>query len=488
MQKQAPNLPRIATMVIFALSCFGLLLFLWLSFGGAVPLKPHGYRLQVSIPASTLLADEADVRVAGVSVGKVVSKALDPAGNRTIATIELSPKFAPLRSDARAILRQKTLLGETYVELTPGTAAAKWLPENGRLANAQVQPAVTLDDIFQALDPTTRAAFRTWQQDLAKGDLNRGQNFSDFLGNLPTFAAQASDVLNTLDTQSRAVQQLVRNTGTVFAALTQNEGQLRSLITSSEQAFNATASQNTALSQSFQIFPTFLNESKATLARLQTFAFNTKPLIDELRPPLRDLGPTFVDTRRLAPYLRSFLLNLDQLTTASKTGLPALQQILDGARPLLGALGPFTEQFNPILQFLQLYQKEVIQFLNGSSGVKATTLSTGTIGQPTTPGPAHYLRQFGPLGIEALGIWPVRPPGNRGNAYFPPNSLSQGATAIANLMEPSFDCKNTPTGGPVPTNTSPLGGAPACFTDPPYLFQGKLAKVPQLVPNNYSKP
>ncbi|MDX6650041.1 MAG: hypothetical protein QOJ97_1992, partial [Solirubrobacteraceae bacterium] len=38
MQKQAPSVGRILTMVLFALSCFGLLLFLWLAFGGASPL------------------------------------------------------------------------------------------------------------------------------------------------------------------------------------------------------------------------------------------------------------------------------------------------------------------------------------------------------------------------------------------------------------------------------------------------------------------
>ena len=42
MQKQAPSLGRILTMAVFALSCIGLLLFLWLSFGGAIPLKPKG--------------------------------------------------------------------------------------------------------------------------------------------------------------------------------------------------------------------------------------------------------------------------------------------------------------------------------------------------------------------------------------------------------------------------------------------------------------
>src|SRR5213083_1033808 len=123
MQKQAPSLGRILTMVLFALSCFGLLLFLWLSFGGPIPLKPKGYRVKVSFPEATQLGLEADVRVAGVSVGKVVKKDVDPAHpNRTVATLELNKRFAPLASNARAILRQKTLLGETYVELTPGNA------------------------------------------------------------------------------------------------------------------------------------------------------------------------------------------------------------------------------------------------------------------------------------------------------------------------------------------------------------------------------
>src|SRR5207249_7224520 len=88
MQKQAPSLGRILTMVLFALSCFGLLLFLWLSFGGSIPLEPQKYRIKVAFPEATQLGLEADVRVAGVSVGKVVGKELDPkGGNRTLATL-----------------------------------------------------------------------------------------------------------------------------------------------------------------------------------------------------------------------------------------------------------------------------------------------------------------------------------------------------------------------------------------------------------------
>src|SRR5215208_2238599 len=132
MQKQAPSFFRILTMVLFALSCFGLMLFLWLSFGGAIPLKPKGYQFEVAFPEATQLAVEADVRVAGVEVGKVREKRLDSKDpNRTIATIELDRRYAPIASDARATLRFKTLLGETYVDLTTGSRSAPAIPEGG---------------------------------------------------------------------------------------------------------------------------------------------------------------------------------------------------------------------------------------------------------------------------------------------------------------------------------------------------------------------
>src|SRR3954454_16869464 len=119
MVKDAPSIGKIAAMVLFALSCFGLLLFLWLACGGSVPLKPEGYRFHTSFAEAWQLSTEADVRISGVPVGKVKTIEPDKQTGRSDVTIELQSRYAPLPSDARAILRQKTLLGETYVELTP---------------------------------------------------------------------------------------------------------------------------------------------------------------------------------------------------------------------------------------------------------------------------------------------------------------------------------------------------------------------------------
>src|ERR687888_2723175 len=105
MQKQAPSVGRILVAVGFALSCFGLLLFLWITFGGPTPFKAQSYRFTADFTEAVTLAKEAEVREGGVTVGKVKSLSLPPKGNATEVTIELDPKYAPIPQNTRAILR-----------------------------------------------------------------------------------------------------------------------------------------------------------------------------------------------------------------------------------------------------------------------------------------------------------------------------------------------------------------------------------------------
>src|SRR4051812_17332508 len=139
-------------MIVFALSCFGLVIFLWLSFGGPIPLKPQQYRLKVDVPEAATLANEADVRMSGITIGRVKSKELDKGGVATKVTLNIDPKYAPVPRDAKFILRQKTLLGETYVELSPGNPDKGYLDDGGTIPNKSIEPTVELDEIFSAFD------------------------------------------------------------------------------------------------------------------------------------------------------------------------------------------------------------------------------------------------------------------------------------------------------------------------------------------------
>src|SRR5215212_7226171 len=281
MQKAAPSFGRIAIMAGFALSCFGLLLFLWLAFGGTIPLNPKGYRFTASFAEATQLATEADVRISGVPVGKVKTIEPDKKTGRSIVVIELDSRYAPLPSDARAILRQKTLLGETYVELTPGSKDAPTVPEGGSLSASQVSDTVQLDEIFRTFDADTRAAFQTWMQEQAKGIGNYGRDINDALGNLAPFAEDTARLVDILNRQQGAVRGLIANTGVVFDALSERGGQLRSLIENSNRVFGTTASRDEQLKEAFRALPTFESESRQTLDRLAEFAQTTDPLITQ---------------------------------------------------------------------------------------------------------------------------------------------------------------------------------------------------------------
>ena len=50
MQKQAPSIGRILVAAGFTLSCFGLILFLWIAFGGLDSLSAKSYRITAYFP------------------------------------------------------------------------------------------------------------------------------------------------------------------------------------------------------------------------------------------------------------------------------------------------------------------------------------------------------------------------------------------------------------------------------------------------------
>ena len=178
MIKETPSVGRIAAMILFTFSCVGILLFLWLSFGGAIPLKPQSYRFSAKIAEAPTLAEEADVRMAGVNIGKVKTKELDKGGARTIVEMEVNPDFAPVAKDSKVILRQKTLLGESYIEVAPGHRrlngpADNMLEDGGTLPVSQVEDTVELDEIFSAFDSDTRARVQDLDQGAGRRDQGR---------------------------------------------------------------------------------------------------------------------------------------------------------------------------------------------------------------------------------------------------------------------------------------------------------------------------
>ena len=425
MNKHTPPASRIFAMVLFALSCFGILIYLWLVFGGALPLKPEGYRVNVSVPEAATLTLEGDVRISGVNVGKVKTKELAPGSNRVTATLEIDGKYAPIPADTRVMLRQKTLLGETYVELSPGSRSGPKVPDGGTLAAARVSPAVELDEIFRAFDPKTRQAFQSWMDQQGRAIYRNGADLNDALGNLAPFAEDTADVLKILHEEKGDVRRLVRGTGEVFSALTERSGQLRDLIANSNRVFETTAARDQELADTFRVLPTFLAESRRTLTRVTAFAEDTDPLVTQLRPWARELSPTLIQLRGLAPDLKALFRDVGPLVTVSRRGLPALERFLDETKPLLAQVDPFLRQLNPILRHIGLYRRELVAFF--ALDAAATQASDTPAGADS---PVHYLRTSNPVNPENLAAYPARISTNRANPYLEPGGYGKLATGL----------------------------------------------------------
>jgi phospholipid/cholesterol/gamma-HCH transport system substrate-binding protein len=444
--KQTPSVGRILAMAVFALSCFGILIFLWLNFGGSVPLQPEGYRARVQFPEATQLAQEADVRISGVGVGRV--KSVEPNENTglTDTVIEIDSRYAPIPRDTRAILRLKTLLGETYVELTPGTRGAD-LRDGGTLPAGQVAETVELDEILRTFDPDTRRQFSVWLDQQGRAAQGQAREINDALALLTPFAEETDDVLEVLRAQGGATRRLVRDTGVVFEALTERRGQLRELISNSNRVWDSVAARDAELADTFRVFPTFLRESRATTERVTEFALETNPLVSQLRPAARQLSPTLIDLDRLAPDLRGFFEDLDPLVRVARRGLPATERVLDNTRPILARVDPFLRQLTPIVDYLGLYRREIASFFaNDSAATQA--LGSGFSGSD----PVHYLRVMNPLNPEIIAGYPNRLATSRSNPYTHPGAYDRLARGEPLPVFGSYLCTSNPTPPPPAPN------------------------------------
>src|ERR1700683_2593106 len=105
MVTQAPKRTAVFVAIAFALSCVGLIIFVWTQFGGTIPFSAQGYRVKALFSETGLLVPNADVRVAGVNVGKVAN--VQAQGVDSLVTLNIDHQYAPIPKDTEAILREK---------------------------------------------------------------------------------------------------------------------------------------------------------------------------------------------------------------------------------------------------------------------------------------------------------------------------------------------------------------------------------------------
>jgi virulence factor Mce-like protein len=455
----APRRSAVATAILFSLSCFGLILYVWLNLGGSVPFAAKGYRFHVLFTQASQLYPNAQARIAGVNVGRVM--AVGRHGVYTDATIELDPQYAPLRRDARAILRQKTLLGEMFVALTPGSRSAPAIPDGGTLSRSQVEPIQPLDQVINSFDAPTRARFREMLLGLSTTTSGAGAGeLNSALGDAGPAAARLDDLVSTLDSQGTALQGLVRDTGTVLQAVSARQGDLQELVVAGDRLLSTTAAHDRGLTATIRALPPFLAQARQTLAAADRTAAFAAPTLAALRPVAPLVRPALSKLLAISGPLEGFLHQLDPFLALTIRTLPSEQRLLAAMRPFMHQLFPAVQQLVPVIAYLSAYRRELVAAMaNLGAALEATSPSDNGV-------PLHYLRTLLVFNDESELGDSRRLPDNRHNAYSAPGEL--GLIGHGGIR--ASDCRNlgNPPSGPGMSG----GGAPPCLVAPPWSFQG----------------
>lgn len=448
---------------------------MWISFGGSIPFQAQGYRFHVLLgtDASTL-TEGAQARISGVPVGRVAK--VSRTRGRIDATIELQQRYAPIASNVRVILRTKTLLGEPFIELTPGDRNVRKLPDGGTLPVSQVQSAEGIDQLLSAFDAPTRRDLKRFLGDVSTALDGRAPDLSATLGNAAPTSEQLDRLLTMVDREAPAVQTLVRNAGATLRAIAAHPDDLRGVVTSGEQVFAATAARDRELTATIRALPPFLAQLRPTLRAVEATAIDAAPTLQALRPVAPLFKPGVQAASQLIPQFVPVARELGRVIDASRRGLPALTRVIDASRPLTAILnptgsgiGPAVSLLLPAADLLDAYKREVVtSFANFGAATQGYNV------QPDGS-KLHYLRVLPPIGNEAAVGATQRLPSNRHNPYFAPgalNNLPKGALH-------AFDCRNlsNPAGLPV------LGsGAPPCLVQAPWTFRGATRAFPHVAP------
>ena len=238
------TLTNLALVGAFAVVCLGGLLYLSYSIGLRLP-GQTGYEVRVSFSDAAGLVPQDEVRVAGVKVGRVLSVSADSAGGTEVV---MQVDAMRLRSDTRAVLRPKSLLGTKYIELVRRPqSSAPYLGSGAAIPRSQTGEAVEIDDVLNNMDAPTRAAMSESLRQLGVALDGRSGDVNTTIPQVEALTAQLRPIAQIGERRDAELSRILVDLNTIFQALADEQDSLGRVIDSGNQVFGAVAARDQEL-------------------------------------------------------------------------------------------------------------------------------------------------------------------------------------------------------------------------------------------------
>jgi phospholipid/cholesterol/gamma-HCH transport system substrate-binding protein len=354
-----PVNPRLLGLVVIVASMTSIV-FAFVSHKG-LPGRSYSYATLSFEKVPPGLRAGSDVRIRGQRIGQVHGVHFNDG-----AQIEVQlPDGFVLYKDATARIRSRSLLGQKYVQIEPGTAAAGPLGV-AVLPKDHTTTVVDIVDLVDTFDDATRKALHTALLETGTGFAGRGPDLNDIIAASPDLLADLNLTGRTLTADETRLVAFLATAERLSGRFTGREQELENLIKQMGDTLLAVATdQGQPLADTVHKLPSTLDALTPALSDLGKAAA-------ALGPAVHDLGPTAAALGAVTPDLRAALREsvpvLGKVPPVSGLATPALSSLtttFNDARPLAPALGKTFAAAAAQLRILAPYATELDTLLDG---------------------------------------------------------------------------------------------------------------------------
>ena len=351
-----------------------------------------------------------EVKVGGVPVGQVEAVELD-TNKRARIVMEIDPRFAAFRADARCSIEPQSVIGERFVQCAPGTPDAVPLREVDGVPTVPVERTSTpvdLDLVLATFRGSRAERLQLLLNELGAGLAGRGDDLNATIRRANPALQATRGMLDAVNSQRARIAPLIDDAEGLVADLDRGGDQIVRFVRAARRTTDVTAARRDALREGLRGLPPLLRAWRPALA---AFGDTTR----DARPIVRDLSAAAPQLGRLASSLpalsREGVPALDRLARAARSGTRAVPSL----RPVVRRLDRFATTAEPVARGLRvlaenLRDRGVIEgatrFVFNATGVIARFDRVGHIAvaeailndcavYATTPGRAECDGHFG---------------------------------------------------------------------------------------------
>jgi phospholipid/cholesterol/gamma-HCH transport system substrate-binding protein len=217
---------------------------------GVTPPWSHPYSVTAIFTDAADILTNNDVYMDGVKVGHVGSVSVIDGQAHVQLVIDAADAL-PVRPNATVEVRTKNLLGETYIDVQPGSGSGR-IADGGTIPVSQTVPITEIDQVLSILDPETVQRVQLLINAAGTATANNGANMNAGIASATQLISALNGPAVELSVRQQQVQDIVLELDRLYGVLAGQRAQVLAELGTWNQVMAQLAGQDSGIAGTLQ--------------------------------------------------------------------------------------------------------------------------------------------------------------------------------------------------------------------------------------------